>query len=104
MTDAEKNLKDKLTPEVLTALYEYAYDDIPHWDVSELFDDLYELLDVRDPWLDITEEDKLDRAADYFESINKAFEKERELKQKKINDEKQKLTDNIQTKFGNFEL
>ena len=100
MTDAEKNLKDKLTPEVLTALYEYAYDDITHWDVSELFDDLYELLDVRGPWLDITEEDKLDR----FAAISESLYKERELKQKKIIAEKKELTDNIQTKFGNFEL
>ena len=100
LTEAEQNLKDKLTPEVLTALYEYAHDDMTYWDVFDLFKDLYKLLDVRGPWLDITEEDRLD----YFEYINKSLEKERELKQKKINDEKQKLTDTIQTKFGNFEL
>ena len=104
MTDAEQNLKDKLTPEVLNALYEYAYDDITYWDVSDLIRDLYKLLDVREPWIDITEEDKLDRVADYFESLNKSFEKERELKQKKIIDEKQKLTNTIQTEFSNFEL
>ena len=100
MTEAEQNLKDKLTPEVLTALYEYAHDDMTYWDVFDLFKDLYKLLDVRGPWLDITEEDKLDRVAAVFESLNK----ERELKQKKIIADKKKLADTIQTKFNNFEL
>lgn len=106
MTNAEQNLKDKLTPDALNALYEYIYDDHYFWEVQELVEDLYELLGVKVPWLDsVTPIDKLDdQSADCFKSINEIYYEEMEIKQKKIIEEKKKLTDTIETEFGNFEL
>jgi len=106
LTEAEKNLKNKLTPEALNALYKCVCDDSHYWEVLDFVEDLYILLDVEAPWLDpVTPIDKLDQEPRcVFESLQKKFEEEEELKQKKIIAKKKKMTDFIQTKFGNFEL